>query len=153
MTQTIREPRHRARLPDLPVHQANQPLPPHFAFNMKHEPTQILRNLRSIMQEAEDLLTRGAEVVDAESLLELKDRMQASLHKLRDAWEETGERIGDQYRHLEERVTDCCNGIENSVRTRVEDTDQTIRSHPYEAIVISFGVGLVAGALIGALRR
>jgi ElaB/YqjD/DUF883 family membrane-anchored ribosome-binding protein len=35
----------------------------------------------------------------------------------------------------------------------VEDTDQTIRSHPYEAIVISFGVGLVAGALIGALRR
>jgi ElaB/YqjD/DUF883 family membrane-anchored ribosome-binding protein len=84
----------------------------------------LLEDLKQVVRDGEDLLRAGAE--------DLSERGQVAREKLAAALEvarETGHR-------LEERAI-----------AGAHATDRVIREHPYEAIGVAFGVGLLIGVL------
>lgn len=84
----------------------------------------------------------GAIATDAEALL------QATAGNVSDKAKETRARLTAA---LKKAKTTCeefqAQGIE-SAKTAVSKADQTIREHPYEAIGIALGVGILLGALV-----
>lgn len=64
---------------------------------------------------------------------------------------QTGEKISEMRSRLEaalESAKATCHRVEEKTVAAAKATDQTIREHPYEAIGIALGVGLLLGVLI-----
>ena len=52
-----------------------------------------------------------------------------------------------------EKAKGVCDRMEEKTITAAKATDKTVRNHPYEAIGIAFGVGLLIGLLVMRSRR
>ena len=89
----------------------------------------ILADLGALAADADALLK--ATVADAgEKAKETRARLAAALEKAKATYEEF------KAQEIE------------SAKAAVSKADQTIRSHPYQAIGIAFGVGILLGALL-----
>lgn len=89
----------------------------------------LLADLGAIAADAEALLK--ATVEDAgEKAKETRARLAAALEKAKATYQEFKEQEVE------------------SAKAALNKADQTIRSHPYEAIGIAFGVGILLGALL-----
>ena len=51
-----------------------------------------------------------------------------------------------------ERAKDLCERLQDQTTAAAKATDKTIREHPYQAIGIAFGVGLLIGVLVSRSR-
>lgn len=90
-------------------------------------PEALLHDLRSLVTEAEKILSGGAEGDDAEAVTTLRARFEAAQ-----------ERFGDLYATTKKNVT-----------ARARSTDAAIRANPYQSLAIALGAGLLAGVLLG----
>lgn len=89
----------------------------------------MLADLAAIAADAEALLQATADDA-SDKAKETRARIIASLEKAKATYQEfKAEQI-------------------DSARAAVSKADQTIRAHPYEAIGIAFGVGILLGALL-----
>ena len=85
----------------------------------------LLQDLREVVRDGEDLLRAGAEDL-SERGAQAREKLEAALEVARDT-----------QRRLQERAI-----------AGARATDRAIREHPYEAIGIALGVGLVFGVMI-----
>jgi ElaB/YqjD/DUF883 family membrane-anchored ribosome-binding protein len=51
-----------------------------------------------------------------------------------------------------EKAKEVCNRLQDQTAAAAKATDKTIREHPYQAIGIAFGVGLLIGVLVARGR-
>lgn len=119
---------------------------------MKQDPEQVMKNLRRMMKEAEEMLAQSRDL-DEDDVSEIKARLQGGVDRLRESYDEMGGRLRDYYSEMEDRITDYYNEIEERLRESVESTEETIRSHPYQTIALTFGAGVILGALLRGSRR
>lgn len=89
----------------------------------------MLADLAAIAADAEALLQATADDA-SDKAKETRARITASLEKAKATYQEF------QAEQLD------------SAKAAVSKADQTIRAHPYEAIGIAFGVGILLGALL-----
>lgn len=89
----------------------------------------VLADMRTLVSDAEDLLKVTASDV-SEKARETRARMAVALEKAKASYSEMQTQ-----------------GIE-SAKEAARKTDEAIRSHPYEAAGIAFGVGVLIGALL-----
>ena len=52
-----------------------------------------------------------------------------------------------------EKAKDTCERLEEKTVAAAKTADKTVRTHPYQAMGIAFGVGLLVGALAMRSRR
>ncbi len=52
-----------------------------------------------------------------------------------------------------EKAKEVCERLQNQTAAAAKATDKTIREHPYHAIGIAFGVGVLLGVLAVRSRR
>ncbi|HZR16915.1 MAG TPA: hypothetical protein VFE51_06265 [Verrucomicrobiae bacterium] len=52
-----------------------------------------------------------------------------------------------------EKAKDVCERLQNQTTAAAKATDKTVREHPYEAMGIAFGVGVLIGVLVSRSRR
>jgi ElaB/YqjD/DUF883 family membrane-anchored ribosome-binding protein len=52
-----------------------------------------------------------------------------------------------------EKAKDICERLEEKTVAAAKTTDKAVRTHPYQAIGIAFGVGLLVGVLARRGRR
>lgn len=116
-------------------------------------PTQILRNLRNLIDEAEAVLACGRGQVAEARLSELKDRVQAGFSRLREYSGDVGGRFKDYYGDTEDRLRCYYEEIEERLRSGAGKTADTVRTHPYRAAMFSLGVVLIASSLISSSRK
>ncbi len=63
---------------------------------------------------------------------------------------------GEQKAKLEgviEKAKEVCERLQNQTTAAAKAADKTIREHPYQAVGIAFGVGLLIGVLVMRSRR
>jgi ElaB/YqjD/DUF883 family membrane-anchored ribosome-binding protein len=90
-------------------------------------PEDVLNELRALVGEAEKIIGQSSEA-NCESTVEaLRERLEAAQQRLADVYEE----------------------VRRKVVAGAKKTDATIRQHPYEAMAITLGLGLIAGVLVG----
>ena len=92
--------------------------------NIETSTQKLLRDLKTVVRDGEELLKAGARDL-TERGVAARERLAAALEVARDT-----------QRHLQE-----------SAFTQARQTDRLIRQHPYEAVGIAFGVGLLIGAI------
>jgi ElaB/YqjD/DUF883 family membrane-anchored ribosome-binding protein len=95
------------------------------------QPSQeALNELRALVREAEKVLSNtSGEVCEA-----------------------TVDMLRQRFAKAQERVLSFYEDARDSVVAGARRTDKTIRSHPYQALAIAAGVGLLAGVLFGRRR-
>lgn len=120
--------------------------------NLRQTPQQIMKNLHHLMDEVEDRL-RSGQALTREQIDELRERLQAGSDRLCDCCEEFGDRVRDSYQDLEARIRDCYSEVEDRLRTSAQTTDETLRSHPYQSILVSLGIGIMIGSLLRTRSR
>jgi ElaB/YqjD/DUF883 family membrane-anchored ribosome-binding protein len=89
----------------------------------------VLTDLKTLTSDAEELLKATAADV-SDKAKEARSRVTAALERAKSTCTELQE-----------------HGVE-SAKAAVKQADDTIRAHPYEAIGIAFGLGLLLGALL-----
>jgi ElaB/YqjD/DUF883 family membrane-anchored ribosome-binding protein len=52
-----------------------------------------------------------------------------------------------------EKAKEACERLQQKTAAAAKTADQTVRTHPYQAIGIAFGVGLLVGVLAIRKRR
>jgi ElaB/YqjD/DUF883 family membrane-anchored ribosome-binding protein len=52
-----------------------------------------------------------------------------------------------------EKAKDVCERLQNQTAAAAKATDKTVRDHPYQAMGIAFGVGILVGVLACRSRR
>jgi ElaB/YqjD/DUF883 family membrane-anchored ribosome-binding protein len=52
-----------------------------------------------------------------------------------------------------EKAKAACESLQAKTAAAAKATDQTVREHPYQAVGIAFGVGLLIGVLVVRCRR
>ena len=52
-----------------------------------------------------------------------------------------------------ERARAACERLEEKTVAAAKATDKAVREHPYQAVGIAFGVGLLIGVLVARCRR
>ncbi len=52
-----------------------------------------------------------------------------------------------------ERAKAACERLEEKTVAAAKATDKAVREHPYQAVGIAFGVGILIGVLVGRSRR
>jgi len=96
----------------------------------RHESVEkVMEDLRTLVHDGEELLKAGASEL-GEKGLELRERLQAAVDRARVA----------------------CQRLEDRAIAGAKAADRTIHEHPYQAIGIALGVGLVVGLLAGRSR-
>lgn len=90
-------------------------------------PEQIVEHISQLMAEAEALLTGPVAERAGEKVNDLRAR------------------FGD----LQAKASSVYTDARKKVVAGAKQTDETIRSHPYESLAIALGVGVLLGALIG----
>ncbi|MCR6654284.1 MAG: hypothetical protein NVV63_00375 [Opitutus sp.] len=94
-------------------------------------PEQVLEHITQLMDEAEALLVGPTTEHVGEQLTEMQTKLERMQQK-----------IASLYGDARQKVT---------AGARV--TDQAIRAHPYEALAIALGAGVLVGALLGRSLR
>jgi len=94
------------------------------ASEIEQSTERLLRDLRAVVQDGEELLRAGAH--------ELGEKGQAAREKLAAALEVAKE----TRRKLEERAV-----------AGAKEADRLIREYPYQSLGIAFGIGLLIGVL------
>ncbi len=89
----------------------------------------LLRDLKAVVQDGEDLLKAGAQHV-SEKGTAVRERLAAGL----------------------EAAKETCRKLEEKARAGAQATDRVIREHPYQSIGIAFGVGVLIGILLNRNR-
>lgn len=89
-------------------------------------PEELVEHISRLMSEAEALLVGPA----ASAVSGKVDQMRSRFHDLQS-------RMSDIYGDARRRVVDGA-----------KVTDETIRSHPYESLAVTLGVGILIGALL-----
>lgn len=89
----------------------------------------MVDDLRILARDAEALLAATAGQADTR-IEELRTRLNAALRSARGTCEELQGRTLDQ------------------VRRGLRETDEAVRSHPWESVGVAFGFGLVLGVLL-----
>ena len=51
-----------------------------------------------------------------------------------------------------EKAKDACERLQNQTAAAAKATDKTIREHPYEALGVAFGLGVLIGVLVSRRR-
>lgn len=100
---------------------------------MKHpkndakSPSDLLDDLRSLVGEAEKLMSDTVVAPTEEAVHSLRERFKSTQARLVDVYDDTKRQVvaGAHY------------------------TDETIRAHPYPALAVAVGVGALLGVLIG----
>jgi ElaB/YqjD/DUF883 family membrane-anchored ribosome-binding protein len=52
-----------------------------------------------------------------------------------------------------EKAKDVCQGLQDQTAAAAKATDKVVREHPYQAIAIAYGVGLLTALLVKRSRR
>jgi ElaB/YqjD/DUF883 family membrane-anchored ribosome-binding protein len=86
----------------------------------------VLDEMRSLLTEAEKVVTRSA-----------RDGGEAATAALRERFKAAQEQLGELY-----------DDARNKVAAGAKYTDATIREHPYSALAVAAGIGIVAGVLL-----
>ena len=89
-------------------------------------PEEVMNELRSLLNEAEKVVAQTAREGGEAAAAALRERFQAAQEQLRELY-------GD---------------ARTKVVAGAKYTDATIREHPYSALGIALGVGVVAGVLL-----
>jgi ElaB/YqjD/DUF883 family membrane-anchored ribosome-binding protein len=84
----------------------------------------------SILQDAEELLAATAHVAE-EKVIEARRRLSAAVAKGKEAWEV----------------------IQSRAAAGAKATDEAIREHPYQALGIALGAGVLVGYLVSRRRH
>lgn len=92
--------------------------------HIEHSTEKLLQDLKAVVQDGEALLKAGAQ--------DLSERGRAARERLAAALEVAKE----TRRKLEERAV-----------AGAKATDRAIREHPYQAVGVAFGVGVLLGIL------
>lgn len=90
-----------------------------------------LQDLRSLMTDAEKLMSDGLNEHSAEAISALRARLSAAQ-----------ERLGELYDQARQKVV-----------AGAKCTDEAIRTHPYQSLAIALGAGLIAGVLLGRRHK
>jgi ElaB/YqjD/DUF883 family membrane-anchored ribosome-binding protein len=86
----------------------------------------VIENLRTLISEAEKILSEGAAETGGAALAELRSRL-----------EDARVRAETLYHDARDKVV-----------SGAKQADETIRAHPYESLAVALGVGVLLGALI-----
>jgi ElaB/YqjD/DUF883 family membrane-anchored ribosome-binding protein len=89
----------------------------------------IQGDLRDLVDDTKELLQATANVADKQAKA-ARDRVEASLQR------------------VQERAVEGANYVRGKAEEQLHVVDQRVRSNPYEAAGISFGIGLVLGFLV-----
>jgi ElaB/YqjD/DUF883 family membrane-anchored ribosome-binding protein len=117
-------------------------------------PEKILRRLKTQITEAEDAFAeKGADAFNEEQIGELREQVQAGFARLRDYYSQAEGRVGGYYSDAEDRLREYYEEVEDRLRSGVESTHETLRTHPYQMATITFGVGVIIGALLRLNRN
>jgi ElaB/YqjD/DUF883 family membrane-anchored ribosome-binding protein len=117
-------------------------------------PEKILQKLKNQITEAEDAFAeKGAEAFNEEQISELREQVQAGFARLREYYSDAESRVGGYYSEAEDRLRDYYEEVEDRLRSGVENTNQTLRTHPFQMATVTFGVGIIVGALLRMSRR
>ena len=54
---------------------------------------------------------------------------------------------------LLENAKDVCENLQDQTAAAARATDRTVREHPYQAVGVAFGVGILIGFLVARSRR
>lgn len=95
------------------------------ASEMDESTEQLLKDLREVVEDGEELLRAGASELNEKGKA-ARERLSAALESAR----ETG-------RRLQERTI-----------AGAKATDRVIREKPYQSIAVAFGVGLLLGVIL-----
>jgi ElaB/YqjD/DUF883 family membrane-anchored ribosome-binding protein len=90
-------------------------------------PEALLNDLRTLVAEAEKLLSDAPNANGEEAVSTLRDRFEAA----------------------QERFTDLYASARKNVTAGAKYADDTIRANPYQALAIALGAGLLVGVLLG----
>lgn len=90
----------------------------------------LVEDLRVLARDAEALLSATAGEADVR-IHELRNRLSAAVANARGTCEELQGKAADQ------------------IRRGLRETDQQVRDHPWEAVGVALGIGLVVGILLG----
>jgi ElaB/YqjD/DUF883 family membrane-anchored ribosome-binding protein len=52
-----------------------------------------------------------------------------------------------------EKAKDVCERLQNQTAAAAKATDKTVREHPYQAIGLAFGLGVLVGVITSRSRR
>jgi ElaB/YqjD/DUF883 family membrane-anchored ribosome-binding protein len=52
-----------------------------------------------------------------------------------------------------EKAKEVCQRLQDQTTAAAKATDRAVREHPYQAIGLAFGVGLLVGVLVARCRR
>jgi len=94
------------------------------------KPQELLEELRSLVTEAEKLMSDTAE------------QSEDAISALRSRFESAQERVSDLYA-----------GARKKVVAGAKYTDEAIRENPYQSLAIALGAGLLVGVLLGRRSR
>lgn len=87
---------------------------------------EMVEQLRSLIAEAEKVVSNGVSDTSSNVIADLRDRLQIGLEKLNEYY----------------------GGAKDKVIAGARRTDETIRAHPYESLAVALGVGVLIGALV-----
>jgi ElaB/YqjD/DUF883 family membrane-anchored ribosome-binding protein len=93
-------------------------------------PEELIEHISRLMSEAEALLVGPAANVVSDKLGDVRARFD----------------------HLQSRVSDLYGDARRRVISGAKVTDETIRSHPYESLALTLGIGVLLGALLRRSR-
>jgi ElaB/YqjD/DUF883 family membrane-anchored ribosome-binding protein len=95
--------------------------------SLTQTPEQVLGELRALVAEAEKILG-NQNALHVESTVEaLRERLEAAQERLAEFYDKT----------------------RRKVMSTARQADETVRSHPYESLLIAAAFGLLAGVLVG----
>jgi ElaB/YqjD/DUF883 family membrane-anchored ribosome-binding protein len=94
------------------------------------KPQELLEELRSLVTEAEKLMSDTAE------------QSEDAISALRSRFESAQERVSELY-----------TGARKKVVAGAKYTDEAIRENPYQSLAIALGAGLLVGVLLGRRSR
>ena len=89
--------------------------------------TDLVAELKSLLSEAESIVSGSATEHSADVLGNLRERFNA----------------------MQERLASTCESAKKKVVAGAKYTDEAIRANPYQSLAIAAGVGLLVGVLLG----
>ncbi len=94
----------------------------------------------------------SAELLDDLRLL-VADTKSLVANSVADHSEDALAALGERYEAAHERFTELYDGAREKVVAGAKSTDASIRAHPYQAVAIALGVGVLIGAVFSRRGR